>query len=499
MKVDDKYIYAHCHKPLSLRIFNLVTQRNEEREMPCGKCYHCRITHVNEWVTRMRLQSMTYAHTYFITLDIAPNPIEKISQLTHARWHNINKNHKYGYQPITLDKSIAQNFIKRLRRYNNLPTLSYFLVGEYGHTYGRPHYHAILWCDEEITQEMLQKAWTLENKFIGNVDFHDLNTNGTLDGRKFSKATYSFTYVCKYLQKSWNFDFSNLPTAEYHSQVRAAIYGLGEYADTKYNKSTRKMCSEYVQRFKPFMLCSKSYAIGGRYFEKNKDRFADGDFRLFGVLDKTNLVFPSYFMRKAKRILCPFVPLSADATFKTTSARIPFVETFLDKLPNVVRSTEPLCEMPCFPLKDSLRLKSMLVEYRDGHTEEISLLNLCVYDRQTHCYCVFNGAFFVMYQYCRKKRTFVVVGDCDYSDFIQRLNTAFENLVGFATKLQAQRALREKDKEESIIRDYSRPEDNDNLCKAFERYEEYSTLLRKQLMENVALRQRMYNHTKNNY
>ena len=290
-----------------------------------------------------------------------------------------------------------------------------------------------------------------------------------------------------------------MPTASYHEEVKCAIYGLGEYADTKYNKSTRKMCSEYVQRFKPFMLCSKSYAIGGRYFEKNKDRFTDGDFRLFGVLDKTNLVFPTYFMRKAKRILCPFVPLSADATFKTTSARLPFVETFLNKLPNIVRSTEPLCEMPCFPLKDSLRLKSMFVEYRDGHTEEISLLNLCVYDRQSRCYCVFNGAFFVMYQYCRKKRTFVVVGDCDYSDFISRLNVAFGRLVKFCTKLQGESYLRELDKEESIHRDYWRPEDGQNERLAFERFEQYSTLLRKQLMENVALRQRMYNHTKNNY
>ena len=68
MKLDERYIYAHCFRPQRLHIFDVTQQQKVLRDVPCGCCYHCRISKINEWTTRMRLQSATYKNTYFVLL-----------------------------------------------------------------------------------------------------------------------------------------------------------------------------------------------------------------------------------------------------------------------------------------------------------------------------------------------------------------------------------------------------------------------------------------------
>ncbi len=67
----------------------------------------------------------------------------------------------YAKDPVSVDKSHLQRFLKRLRRQVEPRHFRYFAVGEYGGTYGRPHYHAMLFglglCDEEV----IAKSWKL--------------------------------------------------------------------------------------------------------------------------------------------------------------------------------------------------------------------------------------------------------------------------------------------------------------------------------------------------
>lgn len=75
----------------------------------------------------------------------------------------------------------AQNFIKRLRKlcYKNIPEnennkLRYAIVGEYGETLARPHYHGILWFSSKWLashiEECISSAWSLCGESIGRVD-----------------------------------------------------------------------------------------------------------------------------------------------------------------------------------------------------------------------------------------------------------------------------------------------------------------------------------------
>ena len=63
----------------------------------------------------------------------------------------------------TLDKRDAQLFLKRLRnrlvREDDPRTFRYFLAGEYGDRFGRPHYHAILFGLSLLDAEVVQAAW----------------------------------------------------------------------------------------------------------------------------------------------------------------------------------------------------------------------------------------------------------------------------------------------------------------------------------------------------
>jgi hypothetical protein len=73
----------------------------------------------------------------------------------------------------------AQLFIKRLRRNldkhfirkygTKAPQIRYYLVGEYGPVHFRPHYHVLLWFDDDeiykIIREILHKSWS-----FGRID-----------------------------------------------------------------------------------------------------------------------------------------------------------------------------------------------------------------------------------------------------------------------------------------------------------------------------------------
>lgn len=54
-----------------------------------------------------------------------------------------------------------QDYMKRVRKHidPNLTPLKFFFVSEYGHLYGRVHYHALVWCDDENVSIYLTQEW----------------------------------------------------------------------------------------------------------------------------------------------------------------------------------------------------------------------------------------------------------------------------------------------------------------------------------------------------
>lgn len=118
--------------------------------IPCGFCSACLMDQACEISTRAVLEAQYWKKCYFITLTYSDRclPIDRATG-----------------EAIVL-KSELQRFFKRLRKYISFRYLS---CGEYGDVTGRPHYHLILFTDDELKLDqfainkyhapILCKAW----------------------------------------------------------------------------------------------------------------------------------------------------------------------------------------------------------------------------------------------------------------------------------------------------------------------------------------------------
>lgn len=341
-----KYIYSHCVQPITLNVYNAATGTYENKQVPCGKCLHCRNTRVNEWTTRLYAHAKYVKNVYYITLDYAPfdtnNSVAmQLAADTAASYHNLNINHTYGLHPILIKKEHLQKFFKRLRKNSPEKSFQYFACMEYGHLYARPHAHIILFSNDTFTPEDIESAWTLDGYKIGRVDFHDLVQNGSfLEYKKdpTKNARYVFKYVCKYLQKN-EFDFEKIPTLGFHKKYFESLQYVQKNVDElfpEYEKITDKSTieqnwKEYCKKYSPFVCCSKRPAIGLQYFEENLERFQKQDFRLFG-LSKECSAFPRYWLRKTKENLCVFDAISSINGNPVSNSRIGNVLSVLTKI-----------------------------------------------------------------------------------------------------------------------------------------------------------------------
>lgn len=146
--------------------------------------------------------------------------------------------------PLSLDKKELQKFWKRLRKAIAPRKIKYFACGEYGDTYGRPHYHAIVfgidWHDEAIIND----AWSLGFIKIGGV------------------TVKSIGYVTDYCLK-------------------------------KYDKRRNKEEYEEKGLQRPFQLCSQG--LGLRYALKHADQLRD---ELGTTIQGKRCGLPRYYVKK---------------------------------------------------------------------------------------------------------------------------------------------------------------------------------------------------------
>lgn len=119
-------------------------------QVPCGKCPACLKRKQNQWAFRIMNESKNFEdRSYFITLTYMDSHLP------------ISPSGK-----PTLSKKDISKFLHDFRQYldrNELGKIRYFICGEYGDKFGRPHYHAILFTERYFTYQELQtylsKSW----------------------------------------------------------------------------------------------------------------------------------------------------------------------------------------------------------------------------------------------------------------------------------------------------------------------------------------------------
>ncbi len=493
-----KHIYAHCFNPQKVRILNPVTREMEMREVPCGKCYHCRITKVNEWCTRMVLESKARKYTYFVTLTYSPRSLHtEVFRETYPMTNRCNTYGKEQPMPLVLRKDHLQKFNKRLRKNTGIK-YKYFACGEYGHKYARPHYHMILWSDVPISKIDIYRAWSTIDDYgrrviIGDIDYHLISENHLLNKEQMS----AFKYVCKYLQKG-EFDFKKLPTYQYHNNLKDLLYGKSEWSIAKYSpkkwidghpvENADQVDDLYSKRFSPFMLCSKSPAIGFDYLSENIDRFKTGDFRLFGLPKEGNFILPAYYVRKTKESLCPYCRINEETEDLRTNATIPDLAAVLVEIQNCIdfmagfSSVQPLVYQD--PVTDKIVYEndSNIGERRPSFRPQY----FTVFDKLHREWFAFNGTDYRRY---KKTRAGVVeLGRVPVHEMIDRLQSTYQYLYDNVLYPQTnQRMQKEHEQQEYIAATYG------------DSWSDVQATYRATMMDKVAEKQRKYKLTKNKF
>lgn len=147
----------------------------------CGQCMQCRINARRHWANRLMLESTSHEFNSFVTLTYADEHLPKSCGCKACSGY-----HDTG----TLKPKHTTDFIKRLRF--DLSTknrvMRFYLVGEYGDTTHRPHYHALLFGVSEIETDLVQKSWPFGHVLLGECNVHT--------------ASYTAQYVTKKLTRS---------------------------------------------------------------------------------------------------------------------------------------------------------------------------------------------------------------------------------------------------------------------------------------------------------
>lgn len=131
-------------------------------EYGCGQCLRCRINRSRVWACRLMLETHQHEVSQFVTLTYD------------------QENQPSGG---TLQPRDVQLFLKRLRQLVAPVRLRYYMVGEYGDSRGRPHYHLCLFGS--VSAEQIKAAWGL-----GIVDVRVLSWDLAL-------------YITGYILKRW--------------------------------------------------------------------------------------------------------------------------------------------------------------------------------------------------------------------------------------------------------------------------------------------------------
>lgn len=151
-------VYSQGRRP------EVLAKGFEKLELPCGQCIGCRLERSRQWAVRIMHEAQLHDDSLFITLtyDDEHRPVDGCVNVEHT-----------------------QKFLKRLRRARPKQRIRFFLCGEYGETYDRPHYHACIfgtafpdrkkWMREAghdyYVSEELNRIWGKGFAIIGALTF----------------------------------------------------------------------------------------------------------------------------------------------------------------------------------------------------------------------------------------------------------------------------------------------------------------------------------------
>lgn len=160
--------------------------------VPCGKCSECRNCSRNDWFVRCFYEWRSSAQSYFYTLT----------------YNNDFLPHSLGYPCFS--KRDVQLFIKLLRKRLVDIKLKYMITCEYGEKYGRPHYHALFFLSDAMSEfrfhALVQECWCHSSRdSFGNVLHLSRGFVKQGDNMGLVSRDNGIMYVTKYITKDFGY------------------------------------------------------------------------------------------------------------------------------------------------------------------------------------------------------------------------------------------------------------------------------------------------------
>lgn len=225
---------------------------------PCGGCIGCRLEYSRQWAVRCMHESSFHEENSFLTLTYNPENLPEGG---------------------TLVKKDMQKFIKKLRRKVEPKKIRFYLCGEYGEKFNRPHYHVCLFGHNFDDREIYKYG---EKRQYNNT---------------FRKAGYTNDlYISQMLSKVWTKGFSTIGELNFESAAYVARYCTKKVTGENANKW-------YEGRQPEFALMSRMPGIGRQWIEKYKYDVYPKDFHtLNGKKMRPNRYYDAQMEKINKRM-----------------------------------------------------------------------------------------------------------------------------------------------------------------------------------------------------
>jgi len=204
--------------------FKETDEHDRQISLPCGQCVGCRLERSRQWAMRCIHEAQLHQNNCFITLTYDDEHLPK---------------------DLSLDHRDFQLFFKRLRKANPHIKIRYYMAGEYGTNFGRPHFHACIF----------------------GYDFHD---------KKLFKRTSSdsLLYRSEELEKLWPYGYSTIGDVTFESAAYVARYIMQKQTGKDVNKDHYTYCDlqtgELIKIQPEYNKMSLKPGIGADWYKKYK-------------------------------------------------------------------------------------------------------------------------------------------------------------------------------------------------------------------------------------
>ena len=195
-----------------------------ELQLPCGGCEGCLLERSRNWATRCMHEARQWENNCFITLTYKDVPNCNSLNHTHfQRFMKVFRDNYLGIEPYVNPRTDKVSY-----------PIRYFMAGEYGTRYGRPHYHACIF-NYDFKDRKYLRTTPAGSKLYRSAQLEELWSVGKGKNRHslgfssigdctYQSAAYVARYVMKKAQQEFDASFTDECTGEIFEDVRIPEY-----------------------------------------------------------------------------------------------------------------------------------------------------------------------------------------------------------------------------------------------------------------------------------